>query len=443
MGMRGTVGRWLPAILAVLTLGLRPAYPKGLTVHEWGTFTTLSTSWGEPLEGLYVDASRLPDFVHGLPFFNHGSSGWPDPSRLKGVTVKMETPVLYFYSDAEVDVTAKVGFQGGTISQWFPQRHEGEANPAGPVVDLGAEPYQGSIFWKAKVLSLSASAGISPSFPASEHAEWIAPRATAANWVKGEDGMVEKFLFYRGLGNFPSSVTLSFLEDGRLKVKNVGPDPIPFLLVYDRALQEGIGGAAAIWGEGPWAAGEERILPKPAPGDYTVGVQAMENLHAAMVSAGLFADEARALLNTWYNGYFIEAGIKAFWIMPRNQVDRILPLELTPRPEALERVIIGRSEILPPALEAKLLAEGGNLPTWSKDKYHLAYRDFLLKWQARQSATAIRLTRPRGNDRTWSRVLPWQGPLSSPAIHWRGSRGAAGAAGGPIWVDFTGRTFAR
>jgi hypothetical protein len=430
----------LAPISAILAVGLGTSHPKGLVVHEWGTFTTLSTSWGEPLEGLYVDASRLPDFVHGLPFFNHGASGWPDPSRLKGVTVKMETPVLYFHSDAEVDVTAEVGFQGGTISQWFPQRHSGEANPAGPVVDLGASPYQGSIAWKAKVLSRSASVGMSPSFPAETHSEWTAPRATAANWLKGEDGMVEKFLFYRGLGNFPSSVSLAFLDDGRLKVRNVGPDSIPFLLIYDRALQEGIGGVAAIWGEGPMAAGEERILPRPAPGDYAEGSQAMENLHAAMVTAGLFADEARALLNTWYNGYFIESGIKAFWIMPRRQVDHILPLDITPLPEALERVIIGRSEILPPALEAKLLAEGGGLTSWSKDKYHLAYRDFLIKWQARQGAASIRLAGPRGNQRTWIRVLPWEGPLSAPAMR---LRGAPGAAGGSAWVDFTGRAGVR
>ena len=231
MATKKTGGIWA-GLLALGAGGLAEPSAKGLVVHEWGTFTTLSTSWGEPLEGLYVDATRLPGFVHGLPFFNYGDAGWPDPSRLRGVTVKMETPVLYFYSEAEMDVSAEVGFQGGTISQWFPQRHDGEANPAGPVVDLGAAPYQGSIAWKAKVIAKAASAGMVPSHPAADHAEWVAPRATASNWLKGEDGMVEKFLFYRGLGNFPSSVTLRFTEQGQLKVKNVGPDPIPFLLVY-------------------------------------------------------------------------------------------------------------------------------------------------------------------------------------------------------------------
>lgn len=439
MGNRLKRGWWAVAVLAVWAGGGAEAGAKGMVVHEWGTFTTLSTSWGEPLEGLYVDASRLPDFVHGLPFFNHGAGGWPDPARLKGVTVKMETPVLYFYSESEVDVTAQVGFQGGTISQWFPQRHAGEANPAGPVVDLGAAPYQGSIAWKAKVLARTATA-VTPSHPAWDHAEWTAPRATASNWLKGEDGMVEKFLFYRGLGNFPSSVTLRFTEQGELEVGNVGPDPIPFLLVYDRVLQVGMGDAAAIWGEGPLAAGEKRVLPKPAQGEYEVGSRAMENLHAAMVKEGLYADEARALLNTWYNGYFIEGGIKAFWIVPRRQVDRILPLDLSPVPDSIERVIIGRSEILTPDLEERLLAEGGTLPSWASDKYRLAYQDFLRKWGERQSPSITRLERSRGTDRAWRLVLPWEGPLSAPAIH---SRGAAGASGRPAWVDLTGRALPR
>ena len=123
---------------------------------------------------------------------------------------------------------------------------------------------------------------------------------------RGRTGEIEKFLFYRGLGNFPMAVSLRFDAQGNLVVKNGGAEDIPFLLVYDRAQADGMGGNAAIWWQGPLAPGEAKSWPSPTPGDILRGTAAMENLHQAMVAQGLYTDEARALLNTWYNGYFIE-----------------------------------------------------------------------------------------------------------------------------------------
>jgi hypothetical protein len=152
----------------------------------------------------------------------------------------------------------------------------------------------------------------------------------------------------------------------------------------------------------------------------------MNELHAAMVKSGLYADEARALLNTWYNGYFIEGGIKAFWIVPRKEVDRILPLEITPAPDSLERVIIGRSEILTPDFEAKLRAEGGLLPTYAKDKYYLAYLDFLGRKAFPSGVTA---KGPVSAKRPWKMALPWEGPLGSPAFQAPGRGGLRDLSG--------------
>lgn len=409
---------------------------KAPVVHEWGTFTTLATSSGELLSGLYTDATRLPGFVHGLPFFNYGTQGWPSPKNLKGVTVKMETPVLYFYADAETPVSVKVGFNGGTISQWYPQRYEGEANPAGPVVDLGAAPYQGSISWKAKVLAKGATNPYTTS-PSQETPEWTAPRHTEANLIQGQNGEIEKFLFYRGLGNFPMAVGLRFDAEGRLVIRNSGDENIPFLLVYDRQGEpQGAGGNAVIWWEGGLGPREEKAVAKPKDAGSQVNPSAaMENLHGAMVKAGLYSMEARALLNTWYNGYFIESGLKAFWILPRKQVDKLLPLEVTPIPDGLERVIIGRSEILTPEFEASLVAEGGALASHAKDKYHLAYLDFLAKRSAATGIGVARKERSPGPLRPWSLALPWEGPLSSPGV-----RAGTAASGNPVFLDLRGRS---
>ena len=156
-----------------------------------------------------------------------------------------------------------------------------------------------------------------------------------------------------------------------------------------------------------------------------------------MVAQGLYADEARALLNTWYDGYFIESGLKAFWILPRKQVDRLLPLEIDPAPDSLERVIIGRSEILPPEFEARLIAEGGTLPGRAQDKYHLAYLDFLDRWQAKQAAPVTPRGRSAAPRRPWNLVLPWEGPFASPAL-----RAGRRAGPGKPPVDLRGRVLA-
>ena len=103
-------------------------------LHEWGTFTSVSSSDGSLLPGLEREEEALPHFV-----FSHAgmenigtrpNKGWRRP--LRNVTVKMETPVIYFYSDSGFRAHVEVGFHGGSISQWYPQRTGGEVPPPHP-----------------------------------------------------------------------------------------------------------------------------------------------------------------------------------------------------------------------------------------------------------------------------------------------------------------------
>src|SRR5438270_117044 len=100
---------------------------QNLTVHEWGTFTTLHGSEGGTLSGLYFEEEPLPPFVYHFAGFS------PDPNIMPcdNVTVKMETPVLYFYSQTQQQVKVHVDFPSGTISQWYPNRSGGETVPTG------------------------------------------------------------------------------------------------------------------------------------------------------------------------------------------------------------------------------------------------------------------------------------------------------------------------
>jgi len=51
-----------------------------------------------------------------------------------------------------------------------------------------------------------------------------------------------------------------------------------------------------------------------------------------LIAAGLFEPEADALLKIWHKGFFENAGIVAFYILPQAEYDRMLPLEIKPKP---------------------------------------------------------------------------------------------------------------
>ena len=86
-------------------------------VHEWGTFTTLAGSDGVLLPGLYHEEEQLPYFVYHQPGFANGGYISKGLSLdCVNATLKMETPVLYFYSSVAQTVSVRVDWPGGTIS---------------------------------------------------------------------------------------------------------------------------------------------------------------------------------------------------------------------------------------------------------------------------------------------------------------------------------------
>ena len=105
-------------ILSLAASLLAASLPLGAyDLHEWGKFTTVSGSDGVLLPGLEVEEAALPAYVHAFPGFAVTGKGMPLPVR--NVTVKMETPVLYFHSDTSFRAKVAVGFQGGAISQSY------------------------------------------------------------------------------------------------------------------------------------------------------------------------------------------------------------------------------------------------------------------------------------------------------------------------------------
>src|SRR5260370_1259893 len=183
------------ASICLLGTCARPVY-SGLTVHEWGTFTSVAGPNGQAVEWSPLGGSTgLPGFVEQ---FQKGGY----KLGLRG-TVRMETPVLYFYAPAEETVSVKVSFSKGVITEWYP--HASRVGPGTALHDgtLYQGQPDGSIAWDSVTLSPSLAAD----FPQEAISDrYYAARATTSTPLRVHTRTAvqhEKFLFYRGVSAFP------------------------------------------------------------------------------------------------------------------------------------------------------------------------------------------------------------------------------------------------
>jgi hypothetical protein len=317
-------------------LPARNAQPvfAALTVHEWGTFTSIAGPDGQAEEWWPLTGSTdLPGFVEH--FRNAGFK-----LGLRG-TVRMETPVLYFYDSREGNVSVKVSFSKGVITEWYP--HASRVGPAADLFDKSLYQGQadGSIAWDAVTVSPS----LRPEFPRqAENSHYYAARMTSATplRVKTPTGeQQEKFLFYRGVSAFRVPVSAKLTADGKVQVENNGEEEIPNMILFERRGEKvgyRLNGAVA----------KETILDQP---ELTGNVFDLgRELQGMLVAQGLYADEAQAMVETWRDSWFEEGG-RLIYIVPANFVNRILPLSINPAPAQTARVFVGRLELITPATE--------------------------------------------------------------------------------------------
>src|SRR5262249_19587527 len=71
-------------------------------------------------------------------------------------------------------------------------------------------------------------------------------------------------------------------------------------------------------------------------------------LKRMLTQGGLYDREAQAMLDTWKDSWF-EEGARLLYVVPREDVDQILPLTISPNPSKVARVFVGRVELMTPA----------------------------------------------------------------------------------------------
>ena len=214
--------RSMPAIVVLFAAAsftapasTRTSEPNTLTVHEWGTFTSIAGADGTAVEWLpQAGPTDLPCFVERNRF--NGKV------NLSG-TVRMETPVLYFYAARETTVNVNVRFRQGVITEWFPPAAIAPGN--GPVLP-GSES---AIGWR----NVKVSPGVAEDYPVEQGAShYYAARRTGAAPLQSGSAK-EKFLFYRGVGQFAPPIAATVDVDGKVAVRNPRGQPIGEVILFD------------------------------------------------------------------------------------------------------------------------------------------------------------------------------------------------------------------
>lgn len=341
---------------AGLLIADEPRMSSDLTVHEWGTFTSIAGASGNAIEWNPLNGpTDLPEFVEHLSAANFKIG-------LRG-TIRMETPVLYFYSPRDTTVSVEAQFSKGVITEWYP--HADHVAPVGIVRDphLSQLRSDGSIKWSAVVVSPNLNGNFAREARPDRYytARETSSTPLRVNTAAGDEQ--EKFLFYRGVSAAPLPLSAQLNADGGLMIKSFDENEIPAMILFERRGQH-VGYRIV---RAP--ADETTLDPPELNGDID---SLRRDLETILVDRGLYADEAHAMVETWRNSWF-EEGTRLIYIVPRTFIDRIVPLTISPVPAQIVRVFVGRLEIVTPATADAVTAAKA-----SGDERTLArYRRFL------------------------------------------------------------------
>lgn len=356
------------ASLAALSPARAARRSDRFLAHEWGTFTTLQDEDGKELHGINIDDEPVPGFVHNLnPFLLSkpllSSRHWEyrqkaAPRHHPLVTMRLETPVIYFYPPEgtlePLTVDVFVRFQGGWLTEFYPR-----ATPHAPLLKDGVFDFGqltpdtvGSLTWTDLAVGGRAEG------PQTDEHVWLAPRQVDSAGITTQEGESEKYLFYRGVGCQKAPLRISLhRQEGTIAMRSrmspvlFGERKAKFATLWLAHVRPD-GASAFRTLDGFDASRDDQKILRDASYRFEKDEYRSDNkerlqaaMHAALVADGLFPDEATALLSTWQRAYFTSPGLRVFYLVPRSWTDAYLPISITPAPE-LVRTMMGRIELI-------------------------------------------------------------------------------------------------
>ena len=301
------------------------------TVHEWGTFTSIADDSGMAMDWQpFGGPSDLPCFVHRFQIgFKASLAG----------TVRMETPVIYFYTPHAMTARVHVAFPKGYITEWYPAAMQ-VARPMGS----GSNPATGDVSRNSGIRSPRPGepdsiewpeVKIDPTAPPKYPFEFESSRYYTARSVDSapltSQNESEGFLFYRGVGEFQPPVSVQYLKGDQLRIRDLARDPLPAVIVFQNT-----NGKISYRLLGSLSGEIAAELPRTENNWNTLE----RDFESVLTAQGLFPAEAKAMVGTWRDSWF-EEGTRVFYVSPPNESSPSFRFKLSLAPsESLASLLV-------------------------------------------------------------------------------------------------------
>jgi hypothetical protein len=359
------LARLVQAFAAVVLFAAPPdvsaATDDSFTVHEWGTFTTVQGADGEQIWWEPPASVDLPDFVYraDMDGGGFGAAAIPQIRKDRLALARMETPVIYFYSQHARVADVRVLFRGGDITEWYPQASGIRVSMETPM----PQSRQFLIEWNGvQILPRDTRAMTLDKLIRSQGGNgdhYYIARETDANFLRAAAPRArkgvehERDLFYRGIGYFPGPLAVSAdADEQQVTLSTSEPEQIEAAFLI--TIRQGMMRYQKIEGALSSAGSVIDMTPEPFGALRDVRKLAMHDMARALVNAGLYEKEARAMVDTWQDQWFAEEGTRVLYLLPHAWTDRTLPLQISPQPDRVVRVMVGRAELITPSVEREI-----------------------------------------------------------------------------------------
>lgn len=389
-----------------------PATNDPFVVHEWGTFTTVQGANGEQISWMPPASVDLPDFVYRIAMGDDDRPVVINPKD-RAALARMETPVIYFYSQRERTADVRVLFRGGNITEWYPQATTIDPQATGGTM-AAAHTRQFVIEWNGvKILArdtreMALDKLIRGKAAGGDH--YYIARETDANFLRVAAPQArsrlehERDLFYRGLGYFESPLAVGMDADEQqvsLNARETERIEAAFLV----SVRQGMMRYQKIVGAVANAASVIDPNTQPFGALEDVRKVAMHDMARALVNAGLYEKEARAMVNTWQDQWFAEEGTRVLYLLPRAWTDRTLQLQISPKPDSIVRVMVGRAELITPSVVREFKQQVLTYSTGDAKAKARAVADVRALGLGRFAWAATTLVNGDGKDRAFAHAL--------------------------------------
>ena len=242
-----------------------------------------------------------------------------------------------------MNVSVHVEFPKGVLTEWYPHAARTDT----------------SLDWK----KFRVAPDDPVHFPQEKKASrYYAARETDAapltvKYPEGDRAVVEqeRFLFYRGVGEFNMPLSVRAAPGGKFTVtwrgKRAPTDlilvriqggKVRFLPISDGSDEFGI------------LVKSGRLADIELPTEDSTAEKLGDELARRLLAQGLKEKEARAMIKTWSQAWFGEEGTRVLYLLPDELTAELLPLRVEPKPSSLVRVLVGRHDVLTPEREKQI-----------------------------------------------------------------------------------------